>query len=434
MKQLFSSEVWSLAWPMILSNLSIPLLGLVDTVVVGHLPSANNIAAIALGTMVFDVLFWCFGFLRMSTTAIAAQEPQSTQIYYQSSLIAVIMGLMLIVCSPILKQGIFLFVHTDPQVEKLLLSYFDIRIWAAIPTLLNYVNYGFFFGNQNTRIPLLLLLITNFSAMLLDYVLVWKFNFAADGIALANLLTQTISACLGVFLIYKYYLCKSEMRVTLSLFSMQRAKQLLSLNTDIFIRTLFLVLTTAFFTRQSAYLGVSIVAANLLLMNLQILTSYALDGFAIAAETLVGRAIGRRDMQDFWRQVKLCARWSLFFSLVFVIFYLLFGTLLISLMTSIKDVKVVALKSLPWIIFLPLISMPSFLLDGVFIGAAWSKSLRNSILFASLLVFFPVWHFSKPLVNQGLWLAYTSFITARGVYLALALRKSKASRALYTKG
>ena len=434
MKHIFSAEVWSLAWPMILSNISIPLLGVVDTVVVGHLPSANNIAAIALGTMVFDVLFWCFGFLRMSTTAIAAQEPKNNQIYYQSSLIAVVMGLILIIFSPFLKQGIFLFVHTDPQVEGLLLSYFDIRIWAAIPTLLNYVNYGFFFGNQNTKTPLLLLLITNFSAMLLDYIFVWQLHFAANGIALANLLTQTIGAGLGVYLIYKYYLRKQGSRISLPLFTLQRAKQLFSLNTDIFIRTLFLVLTTAFFTRQSASLGVNIVAANLLLMNLQITTSYALDGFAIAAETLIGRAIGRCDKHDFWRQVKLCAKWSLFFSLVFVFFYLLFGKVLISLMTSLQDVRTIALKSLPWIMFLPLISMPSFLLDGVFIGAAWSKPLRNSILFASLIVFFPVWYFTKPLVNQGLWLAYTSFIFARGVYLALAFRRSTIANALYDRG
>lgn len=425
MKHIFSTEVWSLAWPMILSNISIPLLGVVDTVVVGHLPSADNIAAIALGTMVFDVLFWCFGFLRMSTTAIAAQEAQNNQIYYQSSFIAVSLGLMLIICAPVLQKGILLFVHTQPQVEKLLLSYFDIRIWAAIPTLLNYVNYGFFFGNQNTKTPLLLLLITNLSAMLLDYILVWQLNFAADGIALANLLTQTIGAVLGAYLIYKKYLFNSSIgiskRISLPLFSLQRAKQLFSLNTDIFIRTLFLVLTTAFFTRQSAALGVNIVAANLLLMNLQILTSYALDGFAIAAETLVGRAIGRGNKLDFWRQVESCAKWSVLFSLFFVIIYALFGTMLVSLMTSLKDVKVIALKSLVWIVFLPLISMPSFLLDGVFIGAAWSKPLRNSILFASLLVFFPVWYFTQSLLNQGLWLAFTSFILARGVYLAFSL-------------
>lgn len=421
MKSILTSEVWALAWPMMLSNISIPLLGMVDTAVVGHLPRPNDIATVALGTMVFDVLFWCFGFLRMSTTALAAQEPDSNQIYYQSSTIAIVIALLLICISPLIKNGILLFIHTDVRVEKMLVSYFNIRIFSAIPTLINYVNYGFFFGRHNTRTPLLLLLITNISAMVLDYLLVWHFDMGADGIAFASLITQTIGASLGIWFIYKRYLKQPKSTMRQSLFSLQRTRQLFSLNTDIFIRTLFLVLTTSFFTRQSAYLGVDIVAANMILMNLQLLTSFALDGFAIAAETLVGRAVGKRDKQDFYSQVKACAQWSGIFGLIFVAGYYMFGPMLVSLMTSLNDVKSIAMKSLPWVIVLPLISVPGFLLDGVFIGAAWSKPLRNSILFSSLIVFFPVWYASQPLVNQGLWLAYTCFILARGIYLSIEL-------------
>lgn len=421
MKPVLSSEVWALAWPMMLSNISIPLLGMVDIAVVGHLPRSGDIATVALGTMVFDVLFWCFGFLRMSTTALAAQNPDSNQIYYQSSTIAIVIALLLICFSSLIKQCILLVIHTDVSVEKMLASYFDIRIFSAIPTLINYVNYGFFFGRHNTRIPLALLLITNVSAMVLDYILVWHFDLGADGIALANLITQSIGAGLGIWLIYRRYLKQSIPMKHQPLFSLQRTKQLFSLNTDIFIRTLFLVLTTSFFTRQSAYLGVNIVAANMILMNLQLLTSFALDGFAIAAETLVGRAVGKRDKQDFYIQVKSCAQWSGIFGLIFVVGYYMFGPLLVSLMTSLTDVKFIAMKSLHWVVILPLISVPGFLLDGVFIGAAYSKPLRNSILFSSLIVFFPVWYVSQPLANQGLWLAYTCFILARGVYLSIVL-------------
>ncbi|QBR84771.1 MATE family efflux transporter [Legionella israelensis] len=422
MKAILSSEVWSLAWPIMLSNISIPLLGMVDTAVVGHLPRPDDIATVALGTMVFDILFWCFGFLRMSTTALAAQEPNSNQIYYQSSLIAIVIALLLIISSPLLKQGILLFIHTDMRVEQLLAGYFDIRIFSAIPTLINYVNYGFFFGRHNTKTPLILLLITNVTAMLLDYILVWHYDLGADGIALANLITQIIGASLGCGLIYKYYLKQSPAPKHRRLFSWQRTTQLFSLNTDIFIRTFFLVLTTSFFTRQSAYLGVEIVAANMILMNLQLLTSFALDGFAIAAETLVGRAVGKRDEQDFYHQVKACAQWSLIFGLMFMAGYYLFGSALISMMTSLATVRAIALHSLPWVILLPLISVPGFLLDGVFIGAAWSKPLRNAILFSSLIVFFPIWYFSQPLLNQGLWLSYTCFILARGIFLTFELR------------
>ena len=421
MKFVLSSEVWGLAWPMMLSNISIPLLGMVDIAVVGHLPRPGDIATVALGTMVFDVLFWCFGFLRMSTTALAAQNPDSNQIYFQSSSIAIVIALLLICFSALIKHCILLFIHTDVSVEKMLASYFDIRIFSAIPTLINYVNYGFFFGRHNTRTPLALLLITNVSAMVLDYILVWHFDLGADGIALANLITQSIGASLGIWLIYKRYLKQSMPMKHQPLFSLQRTKQLFSLNTDIFIRTLFLVLTTSFFTRQSAYLGVEIVAANMILMNLQLLTSFALDGFAIAAEALVGRAVGKKDKQDFCTQVKSCAQWSGIFGLIFMVGYYMFGPLLVSLMTSLTDVKFIAMKSLPWVVILPLISVPGFLLDGVFIGAAYSKPLRNSILFSSLIVFFPVWYVSQPLANQGLWLAYTCFIAARGVYLSIVL-------------
>ena len=425
MKPILSLDVWTRAWPIILSNISIPLLGIVDTAVVGHLPRADDIATVALGTMIFDVLFWCFGFLRMSTTALAAQEPDSHQIYYQSCTISIMIALLLIVSSPLLKYVILYFIHTDDTVEKMVMHYFDIRILSAIPTLINYVNYGFFFGRHNTKTPLLLLLITNSSAMLLDYILVWQFDLGANGIAFANLITQTLSASLGIWLIYKYYLKQID-RISQKkqpLFSLARAKQLFVLNTDIFIRTLCLVLTTAFFTRQSAYLGINIVSANMILMNFQMLTSYALDGFAIAAETLVGRAIGKKDKQDFFFQIKACAAWSGILSLMFVIAYYLIGPSLVVCMTSIADVKSIALKSLPWVIILPLLSAPGFLLDGVHIGAAWSKPLRNSILFSSLMVFLPVWYFSQTLANQGLWLAYTCFILARGIYLSIALHR-----------
>lgn len=421
MKATLSSEVWSLAWPIMLSNISIPLLGIVDTAVVGHLPRSDDIAAVALGTMVFNILFWCFGFLRMSTTALAAQESNSNQIYYQSSLVAIVIALLLTISSPLLKQGVLFFIHTDVRVEQLLGRYFDIRIFSAIPTLINYVNYGFFFGRHNTKTPLILLLITNVTAMLLDYILVWHYDMGAEGIALANLITQIIGACLGCWLIYKYYLKQSPPQKHLRLFSQQRTIQLFSLNTDIFIRTFFLVLTTSFFTRQSAYLGVEIVAANMILMNLQLLTSFALDGFAIAAETLVGRAVGKRDKQDFYHQVKACMQWSLIFGLMFMAGYYFFGSTLISLMTSLATVKATAFHSLPWVILLALISVPGFLLDGVFIGAAWSKPLRNATLFSSLIVFFPIWYLFQQLLNQGLWLAYTCFILARGIYLTFEL-------------
>ena len=422
MKLSLSPKVWSLAWPIILSNSSIPLLGLVDTAMVGHLPTPNDIAAVALGTMVFDVIFWCFGFLRMSTTAISAQESDSNDIFFQSCLIGFGLGLILLLIHPIIKSLAFQIIDIEPAVEMLFGSYFDVRIYSAIPTLLNYVIYGFFFGRQNTKIPLLLLLFTNITAMMLDYIFVWHLKLGAQGIAWANLVTQTMSALLGLIAIYQIYLKKS-FQLPRPLFTLTRTKKLFSLNTDIFIRTLLLVLTTAFFTRQSAYLGTTIVAANMILMNFQMIASYALDGFAIAAETLVGQAVGQNDQQALLKKVKACALWSILFSSLLTLFYFLFGGMLIDLQTSIPDIKATAHQYLFWIIVLPILSAPGFLFDGVFIGAAWSKQLRNAIIVSSILIFFPVWYFTQPLGNTGLWLAYVGFIVCRGLYLGYSFTK-----------
>lgn len=408
---------------------------MVDTVVVGHLPSVDNIATVALGTMVFDVLFWCCGFLRMSTTSITSQEPNCNKIYYQSMIIALLLSFALIISSPFFKKGMFLFIDTELNISKLLLNYFDIRIFSAVPTLINYVNYGFLFGKQNTKTPLVILLIVNSSAMLFDYIFVWQFNMGASGIAIANLITQSIGAILGSYFIYTNYLKPSVFIKIPDIIDFVRFKKLLALNRDIFIRTLFLVLTVAFFTRQSAYLGSTVVAANMILMNLQITMSYAMDGFAIAAETLIGRAISRKNRLDFFNQVKACAKWSFAFSVIFSLIYYVFGAYIISLMTSLIAVKKVALEALPWVYFLPILSVAGFLLDGVYIGAAWSKELRNAILFASIFVFLPVWFFSRPLANQGLWLAYTSFMIARGVYLLISLqfKKNKSHQWLFLR-
>ena len=422
MKHPYSFKVWSLAWPIILSNSSIPLLGVIDTAMVGHLPTPNDIAAIALGTMVFDVLFWCFGFLRMSTTAITAQEPASNRIFYQSGLIAFGLSLLLLLLKPFVKATTLWVINIEPQVEQLFGTYFDVRIYAALPTFLNYVIYGFYFGKHNTKMPLLLLLITNTQAMLLDYVFVWHLGLGATGIAYANLVTQTTSALLGLISIYFIFL-KQSFQLPSPIFTVKRGLQLLTLNTDIFIRTLLLVLTTAFFTRQSAALGTTIVAANMILMNFQMIASYALDGFAIAAETMTGDAIGKQNNKALIYQVKACATWILLFAALISIIYAIFGSYFIALQTSIISIQNIALQHIHWIVLLPLLSAPGFLFDGVFIGATWSKELRNTIIIASLFVFFPVWFFTQSLKNSGLWLAYTLFMLSRGLYLTFIFIK-----------
>ena len=421
---LLSSRIWRLAWPMILSNLSVPLLGMVDTAVVGHWARADDMAAVALGAMAFDIIFWGFGFLRMSTTALAAQEQDHPYIFYQSAFIALMIALLLLIAAPFLKDLLLMLIHSKPQVEAKLAGYFDIRIYAALPTLMNYVIFGFYFGRQNTATPLMLLMFINGLAMILDLVLVRHFHLTAEGVAAANLIAQSLGMMAGLGFIYLQFLKQHGFPDVKAIFAREKLKKLFGLNRDIFIRTLVLVTTTAFFTRQSASLGVIVVAANSLLMQFQLMTSYALDGFAIAAEGLIGEAVGQKNDRAFRQALLDCGRCSLVIALLFTLLYAVFGQPFIHLLTSIKPVQQEARVFLPWVIALPLLSAPGFLLDGVFIGAAWSKSLRNTMLAASLLVFFPLWYLTQGIGNHGLWLAYSAFMLARGAGLAFSLIKT----------
>jgi MATE family multidrug resistance protein len=419
----FSPRVWQLAWPMILSNISIPLLGIVDTAMVGHLPWEADIAAVALGAMAFDLIFWSFGFLRMSTTGLAAQEQGDNSIFYQSTSIALLISLLLILFASPIKQLALLCINTDPVVEAKFASYFILRIFSSPATLLNYVIFGFFFGRQNTRVPLVLMLITNVLAMFLDYLFVWVWNYGAAGIAIANVIAQSVGALMGFIIIFQLYLRHQQIPPLDRLFNRKRIKRLFQLNSDIFIRTLCLLLTLAFFTRQGAAMGVSVVAANAILMHFQMIMSYALDGFAIAAESLCGKAIGEGSWQEFKTQFIECAKWSGLIMGCFVLLFATAGKFAINLMSSIKSIQILAYNYLPWIVILPILSTPGFLLDGVYIGATWTKSLRNTMLVATIIVFFPLWYLTKAFSNTGLWVAYCGFMLARSVYLSIDFYK-----------
>jgi len=445
-----SKQVWRLAWPMILSNITIPLLGMVDTAMVGHAADVQAMATVAIGSVIFDFLFWGFGFLRMSTTGLTAQSPQKILIFYQGVFIALLCATALLIASPLLQRLGLLFIESDQSTQQNLMQYIHIRLFSAPATLLNYVIIGYCFGRQNTKLPLLLLTITNILAMGLDYLFVWQWHWNSQGIAISNVIAQTTGALIGLFAVYKAYLVKygkqgdspnkSEQvkseatdlgNVTSKtttpdgfwkeLFNKEDMLQLFHLNKDIFIRTLFLISTQTFFTRQSALLGIEFVAVNAILMHMQMLVSYGLDGFAIAAESMIGNAIGQKSLVKFKQRLIDCGSWSLLIALVMSLTYLIFGTQIIKIMTDIPTIQQRADHYLFWIVLLPLVSMPGFLFDGVFIGATWSKPLRNAILFACLFVFLPLWFICQGLGNHGLWLAYTGFMLARGVYLGVKL-------------
>lgn len=417
-------EVWSLAGPMILSNLTVPLLGLVDTAVVGHLPESYYLGAVAVGAMIFGVVFWGFGFLRMGTTGLTAQALGALDYQQVRALLAralmLAMGfavLLTILQSPIADLAFYLMAPSE-FVEQYGRMYFTIRIFSAPATLANYVIIGWFLGLQNARIPLLLLLVVNCINMALDVVLVMGLQFTADGVAWASLAAEYCGLLLGLILVHhelKKY--PGIWRADL-IFDRTQFRRMLSVNRDILIRTLCLMFTLAFFTAQGSRMGEVILAANAVLFNFQTFMAYGLDGFAHAAEALVGKATGAKNAVALRRAVHVVFFWALLVSGLFGLVYASAGQQLIGWLTDIQEIRETAAEYLIWVTILPLVSVWSFSFDGIYIGATRTSEMRNTMLISTLGVFLPAWYLLQGLHNHGLWLAFLLFMGSRAFTMA----------------
>ncbi len=413
-------DVWRIALPMILSNLTVPLLGMTDTGVTGHLGSEVYLAAVAIGATIFSVLYTGVNFLRMGTTGIAAQSYGAHDyVKLRTSLGQAVVVALLIASTLLLVHrplGAFAveLIGADSEIRRIALEYFNIRIWSAPGTLINYALIGWFLGTQNARVPLLMFLTINFTNIVLDLVLVLGFGMKVDGVALASVVAEyaglTVGAACLVGTLEKH---PGHWRLD-RLTRIRRYGRFFSVNANLFVRTLALMFALTFMTAQGARLGATILAANALLMNLQNLTAFALDGIAHAAEALVGKAVGARRRDALVRAVLLTLRWSVGFATALALAYVLLGPLLIRLLTDLDDVRATALRYLPWLIASPLISVWSFLYDGVFVGATRAKEMRNIMLLAAV-VFLVTWVLAKSFGNHGLWFAFMVFLGVRGI-------------------
>ncbi|MBQ0756648.1 MAG: MATE family efflux transporter [Amphritea sp.] len=414
-------RVWSLAWPMILSNITVPLVGLVDTAVIGHLPDPKYLGAVAVGAMIFSILYWSFGFLRMGTTGLTAQAlgnsdyNQSRLLLAQSLVLAGVIGLLIVIFQYPLIETALTLVGAESAVTTEARLYSNIRAFGAPAVLANYALLGWFLGNQNTRIPLLLLLVTNLLNMLLDLIAVYGLGMQAEGVALATVISEYASLILGTVLMLRMLAKQAGTTPWEQLKSVSDYYHLINLNRYLFVRTLVLLLTLAFFTSQGAQQGTTILSANAVLLNFFLIISNGLDGFAHAAEALSGKFYGAKDNKGFHRIISATLSWSLITALLFTLLFWLGGELIISLLTNIPAVRLAAAEYLPWIIFLPLIAVWSFLTDGIFVGTTQVKAMQNTMLISVFAVYAPVWYLSQPLGNNGLWLAFLSLFVARGV-------------------
>jgi MATE family multidrug resistance protein len=423
-------DVWRIAAPMILSNVTVPLLGMVDTGVVGHLESEIYLGAVAVGATIFSLLYTGMNFLRMGTTGIAAQrygarDNDGLRISLgQALIVAFLIAATLIALQvPIGRLAVGL-IGGEPEVQASAYEYFSIRIWSAPGTLANFVMIGWFLGLQNARVPLLIFLTINSTNIVLDLVFVVVLGMKVDGVALASVIAEYTALLVALGFAARELRRREGHWPFAHLTDIRAYAAYFAVNANLFIRTMSLVFTFAFVTAQGARLGGLILAANAVLMNLQNLTSFGLDGFAHAAEALVGKAVGARHREALERSVRLCLKWSLIFSVGFAVAYILAGPLFIRVLTDLPDVRAAAMQYLPWLIVSPLVSVWSFLYDGVYVGATQARSMRNIMVFSTFAIFLPAWFLLQGLGNHGLWLAFTLFMASRGIGMHIGYRRS----------
>jgi len=416
---------WLLAGPMIISNISMALLGLVDTAVIGHLETAVFLGGVAVGSVIFDFLYWGMGFLRMGTTGIVAQahgKDDTTEIrtiLMQSLLVGLTIAFLILIFQKLIISTGLSLLEGSAEVKQYAVTYCQWMIWGAPGLMILYSAFGWLLGMQNAVAALSIGVTVNVINIILDIVFVVYMDMDVRGVALATVISQYCGVILAFFIIRKQLASQSGEWSLAEILNLDKLRTFLSLNHDIFIRTICLILVFAFFTREGAKQGDLILAANSILLKFYLLMAMALDGFNHAAEALVGKAVGAKSKGLFNKVVSLALKWSIAFGFVFTLFYWLGGEWLIYLLTDIESVREVTLVYLPWMIALPLISVWCFLLDGIFIGATRGPEMRNAMLICTFVFFLPLWYIFQYLGNHGLWLAFTLFIVVRGIVLGI---------------
>ena len=432
---LLNRRIWKMSWPPMLSNITTPLLGLVDTAVVGHLANESHLGAVAIGASVFSFVFWAFGFLRMGSTGLTAQAlgrddgNRVRELLLQSLLMATLIGLLLILFRhPIIDFAMYLMSPSE-DVAPLVRLYCEIRIFSAPAVLAGYALVGWFYGVQYSRGPLWIMLLINIVNMLLDIFAVYHLNMASDGVAWATVAAHYTGLLLAIYLAclqLKRFKAPNLFNWRSSLIKISRYIELIQVNRYLFVRTILLLLVSLFFTAQGSHQGDSILAANAVLLTFLMIISNALDGFAFSVEALCGECIGQKNAVQFKKIVNLSTAWALLSASVLSMVFWLFGGNIINMLTSIESVRQEATTYLPWLIIFPLLGIWSFMLDGVFIGATSVKQMQDTMIFSVVVVFFPCWYLTQQLGlgNHGLWLSQAMLFIARAISLYWLYRRN----------
>ena len=423
-----NKQIYRLALPNIISNFSIPLLGAVDTALMGRLESQAYLGAVGIGGIIFSFIYWGFGFLRMATTGLTAQAfgekdlPECGRLLLRSVCIGIMASLLLLIFQWQLADMSFLLIDTSAEVEHLARVYFHIRIYAAPATLCLHGFHGVFLGLQNARYPMLLTIVVNLVNIGLNVVFVRLLGMKVAGVALATVIAQSVGLCLAVVLFSRDYRGLLRAWRFSEVLAAAQLKRFLNISSDIFIRTCCLVFSHAVFMAKSAALSDTFLAVNTILLQFINFLSYAIDGLAFAAESLIGKYKGARDMPNLKRTTRQVFLWSFLFGSVIMLIFALFGELLLHLFTDQLPLVAQAKPYLIWIIIAPVVNVAAYIWDGIFLGATASKALRNSVVVSTLL-FLSAIYLLMPFGNHGLWGALTLLLIARGVSLTVLAPK-----------
>lgn len=421
-------QILHIAIPSIISNITVPLLGLVDVTIVGHLGSASYIGAIAVGGMLFNMIYWIFGFLRMGTGGLTAQAygqhntQEGTRILLRSLSVSLLLALVLLVLQYPIRLIAFMLIDASPEVQELATRYFHICIWGAPATLGLYSFTGWFIGMQNSRYPMYIAITQNIVNIAASLFFVFVLHMKVEGVALGTLIAQYAGVIMAYLLCISHYHPFRQQVQRMQLFERNAMKRFFLVNRDIFLRTLCLVAVTVFFTSTGATYGDVVLAVNTLLMQLFTLFSYIMDGFAYAGEALSGKYTGSNDKIRLHQTVRNLFGWGSAMALLFTLTYLWEGQDFLQLLTNDTEVIAASGTYLLWTVAIPFCGFSAFILDGICIGTTSTRIMLKSMATASALFFGVYFLYSGSWGNHALWMAFLVYLAVRGLMQGYLLR------------
>jgi len=422
-EELTHKRVLSIAVPIVLANATIPILGAVDTGVVGQLGDAVPIGAVGIGAVIISAVYWIFGFLRMGTTGLAAQSigakdtAETSALLMRALIIGIGAGALIMLLQLPLFWLAFQAAPASPEVEEMARSYLQIRIFSAPAAIGLYGITGWLIAHERTRAVLVLQVWMNGLNIALDLLFVLEFGWGVEGVAFATFLAEWSGLFLGLWLA-RFGFAKGLWRNWTQILDRARLKRMALVNGDIMLRSVSLQAAFMTFLFLGAKFGNVALAANQVLLQFMGIIAYAMDGFAFAVEALVGQALGAQNKHLFRRSVILSSFWGFVIIVVMALGFWLFGGWLIDVMTTAADVRAQARVYLPWMVLAPLTGVLCWMLDGVFIGATRTQDLRNMMFVAVAIYAVALYFLLPPFANHGLWAALNIFFVARGLTLA----------------